>query len=82
MARMPKLDTAFTIIYVVLTISVITTELIGVARKAKGDTITEHWKWVDKWLAFHSPVIDWVWRGLTIAGLLILIPHLMPDLFR
>ena len=40
--------------------------VVGIRRKAKGDTITEHWRWVDTVL---SPGFRWLWRVFT-AGML------------
>jgi hypothetical protein len=63
---MGGLDPVFTVIYGVGFLVLLAAELVGLARKAPGDTITEHWRYIDGHL--HG-VLQWGWRVLT-AGLL------------
>lgn len=68
------LNWTFTVIFVLGFLILIVAEVVGIIRKQPGDTITEHWRWVDKKL--HG-FLQWGWRILT-AGLLIwILLHLM-----
>jgi hypothetical protein len=60
------MNLAFSAIYVLGFLVLLVTEVIGVKRKAKNDTITENWRWVDGHLHGFQ---QWGWRILT-AGLL------------
>ena len=60
------LNIVFTVIYAFGFLLLLVTELLGVKRKQKDDTITETWRYVDKML--HGP-FRWGWRVLT-AGML------------
>lgn len=42
-------------------------ELIGVANKKKGDTITENWRFINAWLSLKVPAAGWIWRVLTLG---------------
>jgi hypothetical protein len=59
-------STIFSIIYAILFAGLLGTEIVGVRRKAKDDTITENWRKIDKNL---NGVYRWFWRVLT-AGML------------
>ena len=56
----------FSVIYGVATAVLVVAEVVGIRREAPGDTITEHWRWVDREL---PPAGRWAWRVFT-AGLL------------
>lgn len=60
------LDPAFTAGYLLLGTALVALELVGVHRKGKGDTITEHWRWVDTALSTHG-LLRWLWRVLTVG---------------
>jgi hypothetical protein len=60
----------FAIAFLVLIGAVVVVEVIGVQRKAKGDTLTEGWRAVDRWLARVFPWGQWFLRVFT-AGLLL-----------
>lgn len=57
----------FTAIYVIGFGGLLAAEIIGIRRKASGDTITEHWRWIDRHA--HGPA-QWFFRAFT-AGLLV-----------
>lgn len=63
---MDGLNIVFSVIYGLGFLTLLVVEVIGVKRKAKGDTITENWRWIDGRL--HG-FLQWGWRILT-AGLL------------
>lgn len=75
---MGSLNLWFSATYAVIFLAGITVELIGVFRRGKGDTITENWRWIDKWLAYHSPIIDWFWRVFSAGALVWILLHLLP----
>lgn len=58
------LDPWFTAGYLLLGTALVALELVGVRRKAKGDTITENWHWVESHL--HGP-LRWLWRVFTVG---------------
>lgn len=60
------LNLYFSLAYGVLSLALVVVELVGVRRKAKGDTITENWRWVDAHL--HGP-LRWFWRVFTVGFL-------------
>ena len=64
---MTPLNLTFTSIFALGFLALFVTEIVGVIRKSKGDTITENWRYVDKRL--HG-VQQWGWRVMT-AGLLV-----------
>jgi hypothetical protein len=71
------LEITFSIIYATLFVTTVTVELIGVKRKAAGDTITENWRFIDKWLHYRSPIIDFLWRVFTAGFLVWLLLHFL-----
>jgi hypothetical protein len=68
------LDYTFTAIYVLLFGALVATEIVGIRRKRKGDTITENWRYLDKHL--HG-FLQWGWRILTIGLLGWIMFHLV-----
>jgi hypothetical protein len=70
-----KLNRKFSIVYLVLTVAIVVTEVIGVQRKGGGDTITEHWRWLDghlwpwaKWALRVGTVGLLGWTALHLGG--------------
>jgi len=60
------------IIYGIGIAILVITELIGIYRKGKGDTITEGWRLIDREL---NGWLRWLWRIFTIGFLGWLILH-------
>lgn len=56
-------------IFLAVTLIAAGTEIYGVRSKVKGDTITENWRFADRWLHAHAPWADWLWRVATIGFL-------------
>ena len=64
-----QVDVAFTIIFAALAIPLTVVELYGVARRQRGDTISENVWWVQR---------RWPWARYVIGGFLIwLFAHFM-----
>lgn len=63
------LEPLFTVLILVPLVFLFIVEMIGIARKKKGDTITEHWEWFDRYLEKTAPWARWIFRVFT-AGLL------------
>lgn len=61
----PQLNPAFSITFLAGTAILLTAEIIGVYRRGKGDTITEHWRWVNLTLNKRAPILGWAWRIFT-----------------
>lgn len=67
-------------IFITCFVVALATELYGVwrgSKGAKGTTITEGWRWFDKWLAFHSPIADWFYRVFSAGFFIWLILHFL-----
>jgi len=74
-----RLNRRFTVIYVGASIAVATTEAVAVIRRASGhsgETITQHWRWIDSHLV-SWPRIQHAWHMLNAGVLVWLIVHLM-----
>lgn len=63
----PELNPIFSVIYLIGFVVLVVVEIIGIRLKGKGDTITEHWRWIEAWL---SDRWAWIFRVFT-GGLLI-----------
>jgi len=61
------MNTTFSILFLAGFLFLLAVEIFGIVRKKSGDTITEGWHAIDKWL--NAP-LQWAWRVLT-AGLLV-----------
>jgi hypothetical protein len=69
------LNLAFTAIFGACFLVAIVFELIGVANKKDGDTITENWRWINAWLSVKVPAVGWIWRVATLGFLTWMILH-------
>lgn len=69
------LNIAFSIAYGVIFVVAVTLELIGVASKRKGDTITENWRAINKALSKKAGAAGWLFRVFTFGFLLWCILH-------
>jgi len=63
----PGLNPVFSITFLIGLVVLVVVEIIGVRRKGKGDTLTEHWRWIESWLPDGWA---WVFRIFT-GGLLV-----------
>lgn len=67
------MNQTFAILYVVEILALLLTEIAGVIRRNKhaedGDTITEGWHWIDRWLGRGVSVAQWFWRVFTVGML-------------
>jgi len=66
----PELNPVFGIVFLVGAAILLVAEIIGVQRRGKGDTITEHWRAGDQWLRRHASWGRWAFRIAT-AGILV-----------
>ncbi len=74
---LPDLDPRFTAAFAVIFLLGIAIELVGVARKEAGDTVTEHWQYADQWLRTKSVAARWFFRVLTAGTLTWVIVHFL-----
>lgn len=63
----PQLNPVFSIVFLFFVGGAFVVEMIGVARKPKGDTLTENWRWIEEWLPNWAA---WVFRVFT-GGILV-----------
>lgn len=66
----PELHPAFTLVFLGGGLLLLAFEIWGVSRTAKGDTITEHWRWAHAWLNARFPWFGWMFRVWT-GGILV-----------
>jgi hypothetical protein len=66
----PQLNPVFSIVFLTGAALLTGFEVWGVTRKAKGDTITEHWRWAHRWLTERFSWFGWGFRIWT-GGLLV-----------
>lgn len=63
---MSRLDRRFSLGYLLLAAGLVALEVFGVRRRGPGDTITEHWRWLD---AKAWPPAKWALRVFTVGML-------------
>jgi hypothetical protein len=69
------MNLVFTAIFGACFLVALVFELIGVANKKDGDTITENWRFINAWLTLHVPPAGWIWRVVTLGFLTWVILH-------
>lgn len=67
----PELNPVFSILFLIGIVILVVVEVIGIKSPKAGDTLTEHWRFADRWLKNHKfGWLRWAFRVWT-AGMLL-----------
>lgn len=77
MTLTPDLNPIFSVIFLIGFLLLVVTEIVGVIRKQRGDTITEHWNFVDRVFKQKAPAVRWIWRVFTAGFFIWLVLHFL-----